>query len=259
MTKSVGLAVFGMTLAVLTTGAPVLIQGAHPANMVQTKIEENLPCVAADGIVDLGAAVAYPSHDGLVVISSSGAQIVTRSLFDRDDWSDLNPETFKAASYEGRYCFSYTTDGETQIGMLDLTSETPFMIDTTIKGRALHVAPSDNALYILDQDDGVTIHRFDAPGEDPMTMRWTSKTFYTKSLLNFGAMRIDVDDRDPSETPAYVAATLYADGKKMGTISKPNTIRRLPGGYLADRFQIEIIANAPVTYVGVAQTLGELG
>ncbi|HEV8033513.1 hypothetical protein [Yoonia sp.] len=103
----VALASFGTTLAILTKGTPYIAQGTAPESMAMQRMEASLPCISRQGVVDLGYAVAYPSNDGLVVLTASGAQLASRSLFSRDDWRALSPASFFAANYDGRYAFAY--------------------------------------------------------------------------------------------------------------------------------------------------------
>ena len=58
----------------MTKGMPYVAQGTHPENMTAARLDVNLPCVTARGIVDMGYAVAYPSPYGLVMISANDAE-----------------------------------------------------------------------------------------------------------------------------------------------------------------------------------------
>jgi hypothetical protein len=103
----IGLAAFGSTLAVLTNGTPYIVTGSAPENMTMERLETGLPCVSARGVVDLGYAAFYPSHDGLVQITPSGTQIVSRGLFSEKEWKALSPETMFAARLDGKYVFAH--------------------------------------------------------------------------------------------------------------------------------------------------------
>lgn len=103
----VGLACFGSTLAVLTEGTPYIVQGSSPDTMVMERMESGLPCVSARGIVDLGYAAAYPSNEGLVVLTASSSEVVTRHLFTEREWKALGPETMFAARMHGQYVFAH--------------------------------------------------------------------------------------------------------------------------------------------------------
>lgn len=102
----VGLVGFGSNLAVLTTGTPYVAQGLAPENMAIEKLEAGLPCVSRRGIVDLGYAAIYPSAEGLVLISGSQTDLITRAIFTREQWQELSPGTISAARFERKYLFT---------------------------------------------------------------------------------------------------------------------------------------------------------
>lgn len=137
----VGLAAFGSTVAVLTRGTPYVAQGTHPDNFVMEKMEANLPCLSRRGIVDLGYAAAYPSADGLVVISASEANMVTRGLFTREQWAALAPGSFTAANYDGLYMFTHTT-GDYDVVSGRVQGIDPFPDDRIIGGTPTSVSPT---------------------------------------------------------------------------------------------------------------------
>jgi hypothetical protein len=110
----VGLAAFGSNLAILTRGAPYVAQGLHPSSMRMEKLEAGSPCLSRRGIVDLGYAALYPSVDGLMMISGGQVVNVTASVFSREQWTYMGPETMLAARFGSGYLFSravlrYTT------------------------------------------------------------------------------------------------------------------------------------------------------
>lgn len=102
----VGLVSFGSNLAVLTKGAPYVVQGLHPSSMSMERLESGAPCLSARGIVDLGYAAVYPSVDGLMMITGSQTENITASLFAREQWQAMSPETMMAARFDGAYVFS---------------------------------------------------------------------------------------------------------------------------------------------------------
>jgi len=101
----VGLAAFGSNLAVLTTGTPYVMQGTHPESMASEKMEAGMPCLSRRGIVDIGYAALYPSNDGLVMISSSEAKLITKGLFSREQWIGYSPTSIIADRFRGKYIF----------------------------------------------------------------------------------------------------------------------------------------------------------
>jgi len=57
----------------------------------------------------------------------------------------------------------------------------------------------------------------------------------------------------------YVTIKTYADGVLVSTVS-PTSIRpyRLPAGFLADEWEIEVTGNVPVSSIGIATSNREM-
>ncbi len=109
----VGLAAFGSTLAILTSGLPYIAQGTTPDSMQMEKMETGLPCLSRRGIVDIGYAALYPSVEGLVMVSATEARVVTQPIFTRDQWLDLAPDTIIADRHKGQYVFLHNISADT--------------------------------------------------------------------------------------------------------------------------------------------------
>lgn len=201
----VGLAWFGSSLAIMTEGTPYVASGTAPENMVMEKTELNLPCVNPKGIVDLGYSVAYPSNDGLVLVSMNGTNVVTAGLFSRDEWLRLNPQSMVAGQYNGRYYASYAYSdvmGQEFQGslILDLTGQQPYQIRTDAKAQAMFYDLPSGSLFML---IGNSIYEWDARSMPFATQNWKSKLFVVPKPTNFGAMLVESDD---ALTPEEIAA-----------------------------------------------------
>lgn len=240
----VGLAAFGSTLVVMTEATPYRIQGTAPEFMVMERMEENFPCVSKRGIVDLGYAAAYPSTDGLVTIDSSGARVVTRPLYTREQWQALNPAGFVAAQFMSRYAFSHQPDGSTArtIGLIDLLGQAPFVIH--------HDVATDELVYdlasgrLLGLTGGTNVIDLDNLDADHDTLKWRSRKFQFPVPVSFGA--IQVEGRHFADEVDEFFCEIYADGEFLHEISRLNTVERLPmGEHSVWEFKIE--GNATVT------------
>jgi len=305
----VGLAWFGASLAILTTGVPYIASGSAPENMVMEKTALNLPCINARGIVDLGYSVVYPSHDGLVQVSSSGTGVVTAGLFSRDDWLRLNPQGMVAGQYNGRYLTSYSyadANGEEHNGtfIIDLTGSQPFLIRSDVRARAMYYDIPSGVLYMLIGD---RVYEWDAMSEPFELQSWKSKLFVLPTPTNFGAILVESDDGLTDEEIAaieaeaarvqtendvlfagasiggelgasvlneypvngdmllpiptinrHVSVSVYADRKLVATIGKVNRMARLPSGFKADKWEIEVTSDMPITQILMATTGMEL-
>ncbi len=192
----VGLGAYGTTIVVATDGQPYIVAGTAPENMQQEKMELNLPCINARGIVDLGYAVAYPSKDGLVVASGGRADIATTGLMTRNDWLKTSPGSFVAGQFNGRYFASFEyleADGSPSRGtfIFDLTTATPFMLRGSVKADACFFDVQESALYML---VGTNIFEWDALGEVNEFMTWVSKQFVYPAPATFGCIYIEGRD-----------------------------------------------------------------
>ena len=209
----VGLGAFGTSVAVMTEGNPYVVSGTHPSSMYMEKMELNLPCISSRGIEDLGYAVAYPSNDGLVLISSSGAKVVTEGIMARQAWEKLNPSTIHSGQMDGRYFACYTTveDGTgivTETVIFDTTGSQPFIIRCDLLPSAMFYDIKSGRLYFCND---TTVYEFDALGNPNVAMSWKSKEFIMPKPTNFGAILIEVDSYLTQEDEQAIQAQI-ADG-----------------------------------------------
>lgn len=193
----VGLGVFGSAVAVLTKGMPYVMQGTSPDSMTSQRLEVNLPCVGAQSIVDLGYSVAYASPHGLVTISQSGAVIASASLVTMDQWRAMQPESFIAGQYSGRYMASYDyagIDGVQERGMIifDLSGAQPFIVRASDDADAMYFELGTGRLFLLRNNR--EIFEWDSISEPYGEQVWRSKRFVLSTFSNFGYIMIEGED-----------------------------------------------------------------
>lgn len=305
----VGLGAFSSSIIVTTKGTPYIVNGTAPENMVSEKIEQNLPCINPRGIVDLGYSVAYPSHDGLVLVTAGGATVATTRIFSRDDWLRLNPYGMVAGQYNGRYFTSYSysdVNGTEYRGtfIMDLTGEQPFLIRSDVRSTAMYFDITTGQLYML--IDG-SVYEWDALSEPSALLSWKSKLFVMPKPTNFGAILVESDaGLTPEQVEAVeqeierinaenavlfaqpsiggelggaainvyevngdalqdvptlnrtVSVSIYADRKLVATIGKINKMARLPSGFLAQQWEVEVSSDTAITQITMAGTGAEL-
>lgn len=225
----VGLAAIGQVLIVLTEANPYIVSGSDPASMYATKLETNLPCINGRSIVDLGFAIAYASHEGLVVVDGSGApNLVTREIFNRDDWLALNPSIMISAQYSGNYIASYTAtdeDGTPISGSLimDLAKPLTDLIRSDTAPVAWFYEVQTGSLFFREAElDGV--YEFDPSSGARKQQYWKSKEFVLPIDMNFGAILIDtkgnLTPQEIAANDAAIAAAIAANAAMIaaGTI-----------------------------------------
>lgn len=191
----VALAAYGSTLVVMTDGYPYLMSGSAPENMRSEKLELNLPCINARGVQDLGYSVLYPSHDGLVSVSSGSASVISSALLSRTDWERYRPSAQVSGQFSGRYltCYRYFDDQFNEYSgtmIFDVTGAQPFIIRSDISPSAFFYDVHSGELYFL---DGADVFLWDAVGKVNALQFWKSKEFVLARPTNFGAILIEAD------------------------------------------------------------------
>ena len=246
--QPVALATFGQTLVMLTNGNPSIITGGTPDAMDEQPVEFYQACVAPLSAVGMGHGVAWASPDGLAYIGSGGPRMLTEGFMTRDDWQALNPSSIQGCMYERRYLATYTVDGVKKGFVIDPANQGGmYFLDFGFD--ALHLDDLQDALYVL---NGVNIQKWDTGAAKTVTFK--SKLFkMPKPTQAFSCAEVVAD--------TYPATfKLYTDGvlKHTEAVANSNPFR-LPGGYYAQTYQIEVSTTGAIQGVAMAHSMTELG
>ncbi len=254
----VALSSFGSFIAIATKGTPYIMQGTGPDNMTMEKIEAFLPCIAARGMVDLGYAAAYPTNVGLVIVSQSGADVVTRDLFSKQQWQDMQPDQFRATLWDGSYLFSFPVGGggNRDIGIIDTSGGARTFSRLSENAVALFTNGATGLVYFLHTDNR-TIRLLDDKAAADKTFIWKSKELHFTEPQNFGVILVD-PDRRYSLTGKTISAEVYANGVLIHTVTIAGTPQRLPSGFLAERWSIVLTGTMAIEAVSLAGSFTEL-
>lgn len=240
---------YGGIVIVATTGTPYMITGVDPASMSMLKMEIQQACVSKRSMVQMGSGVCYASPDGLVFASGGGATLATKDHFTRDEWQALVPSSIHAYLLDGRYIGFYNTgaisggfifspaDGKDGLVMLDTYATSGY------------VDPVLDALYLM---VGTNIVRWDSHATLKKTMTWKSKVFVAPKPCNMACGQV--------LAVAYpLTMNIYADGVlKRAQIVVDEKPFRLPGGFLARDWEIEIVGTTEIYSVYLAESIAEL-
>ena len=265
----VGVVSFGSALAILTNATPYVAQGTSPETMVMEKLEQNLPCVSARSIVDLGYSAAYATHEGLVLIGiGQQGSVITRQMFTRDQWQAFVPSTIDAENYMGRYVFSYIPEGGNRtMGMIDLTGDMPFFIKIDLNARTFHYEPESGKMFILTGGAdlwGKVIAEFDAPDQEPMEMKWRTGVMKLPGYVSFGAILAQREDNNHNHETS-VTIRVIADGSVVREITTTSrlinldTPERLPSGFMSDEWEIEVEGTSALSHIYMGRSIEEIG
>ncbi|WP_308418201.1 hypothetical protein, partial [Chitinimonas sp. BJB300] len=163
----VGLAAFGQSLLVATTGHPYIVTGIDPASMSMDGLPSLLGCVAKRSIVSTGDGALYASASGLQGVGMAGSRLLSNEAMRTEHWQALDPANMTAVWHEGRY-IAFTPNG----GVI-LDNAGRFTTLAGLGASAAYIDPLNGALYIV--TGGRCLQRFEAGA--PLSLRWRSKQF----------------------------------------------------------------------------------
>jgi len=245
----VGLAPMTNGVLVLTKEKPAMISGLDPRSMSMSEIDSSHSCVSKNSIVDMGMFVLYASPDGLVSATEQGLELITESLFTRDQWQALVPSTIKAFQYEGQYVAFYTDGSESKGFILDPRGGKNAYVKLDFHATAGFNDLEEDTLYLV---VGGSLVKF-ASSSTSLMYAWRSKKFYSEKPVNMGAAKVD------REGSGSVTFKLFADGALKHTQTVANSdMFRLPSGYKSTEFEFEVVSAVPINSICLYETAGEI-
>jgi len=196
--------------------------------------------------------ILYASPDGLVSIGAKGIKIVTAELLSRAQWQSYNPSSIVAAVYDNKYVATFQRlDGTRGIIIFDFTGNgaafTTCDLNSAAAVTAMYSDPRSDILYLA---QGTNIVRFDYGSA--MNYTWRSKTFRVPFPINIGIGQV-VADTYP------VTMNVYADGALICTkVVTDNNVFRLPSGFRAVDWQMELVGSVRVTQMLLSTSVAEV-
>lgn len=245
----VGGKAIGNQVVVLTAGNPYILSGTAPESLTLTKLEWPQACVSKRSIVNVGGAVMYASPDGLCAIDGNGVLVnATEGIFTRDDWQALNPESIAGYVHNDRYVGFYNTGSVTGGFIFEpKQGDAAFSyIDTYATAGFSDLIQDELFLKV-----STKIQKWNATGS-LANFTWKSGVTTLKAPENLGVAMV--------RARTYpVTFKLYADGALKHTQTVNNSsMFRMPSGYKAVQYEVELTGANEIYEVVVASTASEL-
>ena len=239
-----GIASSGDSLVVFTDEAPYLVTGSTPGTLTAIRIDHQQTCANKASIVNMGGYVLFASPDGLCSVTANDMAIETQNYLTRDQWQAYSPSTMRGYLYEGVYIgFS-----DTKQFMFDRRQDPAVLTD--ISGFTVSSGFNDlsqDKLYVLDNAGHISTWE---TGSN-QTYIWKSKLAREATAICPAALRL--------YATGDVIFKLYADGTLVFTTTVTNSnVVRLPSGYRAKEFQIEVSGSGVLQSFAIASSVSEL-
>lgn len=306
----VGLGHLGSTIVVLTKALVYLVSCADPAIASMDSFDDLVPCVSKRGIVSSRWGVIFPSTQGLVSVTPSGVELVTRDLFTRREWEAMKPETITGFIHSDKYIGFHSPDSGPKGFIFDPVEPTSRLVDISVHAVAGYIRPEDDLCFVVISGPDHNILSWAQNELSPHVLQWKSKDYRSPFPLNFAAAKVLCDPPDilTADEWATQRAEIIAqydkelssggiggafnegllgdyalNGNKADIINQkysppvPTVFRiygdkvlrhsckiesaepfRLPGGYSAQAWEVELVGSRPVKEIHIATSVSEL-
>ena len=255
----VGLAAIDNSLLVMTEKYPYIISGNTPNGMSSVKLGILEPCVSKRSIAQDQYGVMYASPNGLVSASLSGADVMTRQLLLRRQWSQYYPRTIFGVLYNDMYIGFHNDAAGKHSAFVLRRSENPPLSMYDFPGTAAFVEPVTGDLFAVDEDDA-SIYHIDVNNLAPNRCYiWRSKPFIMPAPVSFSWVQVFADYTQCGTVLGVLEVRIYGDGNLVEKISPTDTLPiRMPGNSKYLRWEVELFGTMPVTRVLMATSTAEL-
>lgn len=193
------LGIFGTSIGVPTNAHPYVCSGSNPTNMSFIKTNISEPCLSRYGVVSTEAGVVYPSANGLVMLSPSGVQVITKQLMTRGEWNTrYHPDRLRGVQFGFEfYGVEFEDANSTFVQQGFILSPQESLTIFTETNMALQ---RDMVSLQTDAYNGQVYSIVNGRiwwwanwSARPELYRWRTAEFVTPKPVNFGAYRIDFD------------------------------------------------------------------
>lgn len=244
----VGLSISGNDIIVMTKENPELITGVHPSQLSQSRIPLPQACSAKKSIATMGGSVFYASPDGLVKITASSVELITKGAFTREDWQTLTPSSMICASHDSKI-FMFSTGGSYIFDFAEGLSGITTTDETGI--TALFSDVENDILYMTQSGTGKSWNTSSTAKQ----ITWKSKEFLFPKPVTFNSGRV-IADSYPTVNPIHFL--VYTDNVLVANITVTSTNAfRLPFINPSRTWAIAVTSYVGIDEITISQSMEE--
>ena len=254
-----GLGHYDNMIVVVTTGNPMLISGSDPESMSVLSLPLYEGCVSPRSMVNLNHGCMYASENGLVLVTTNSAKLLTESVFSTRDWQDIKPSSIHATAYKNGYLFFWDNGSAKGSGYIDLNDGSKgvlwfdeYALNTFLDGNLVQMINKGAAAM------GGVISKYASFNPEygeaftNKTFKWRSKTFNVDTPRRMLAAQV-VADSYPADAITF---RVYADQVLLHESKVKNgKAFRIKNHSVKRDFSIEIESSVAVREVVLAETM----
>lgn len=250
-----GLGHYDDTIVVATKGNPMLIAGSEPESMGILSLPLYEGCVSSRSMVNLNYGCMYASNNGLVLVTTNSAKLLTENVFSAQDWQKIKPSSIHASAYKNGYLFFWDNGTEKGSGYIDLNNGNKGVM--WFDDHALNTFMNDGILQMI--DDGVIAKyktfnpEYGEPTNDKV-YKWQSKLFNIDTPRRMLAAQVIADDYSSN-----IIFRVYGNGVLIHeSLVKDARPFRVSNHSVKYDFSIEVEAGVSIREIAMGETMRDL-
>lgn len=250
-----GLGHYDDTIVVATKGNPMLIAGSEPESMGILSLPLYEGCVSSRSMVNLNHGCMYASNNGLVLVTTNSAKLLTENVFSAQDWQKIKPSSIHASAYKNGYLFFWDNGTEKGSGYIDLNNGNKGVM--WFDDHALNTFMNDGILQMID-DNVVTKYKtfnpeYGEPTNDKV-YKWQSKLFNIDTPRRMLAAQVIADDYSSN-----IIFRVYGNGVLIHeSLVKDARPFRVSNHSVKYDFSIEVEAGVSIREIAMGETMRDL-
>lgn len=187
----VGIGHYGTTVIACTESDPYICDGTEPSVVRAESANEVWPCLSKRSVVNVGDGVMFATAYGMAYIGMQGKSIWTKDIYNRVDWSFLNPSSMVAAKGEGRILVRFISDDNSK-GVLVFDQDNPEIGLTLISEYPdeIYTDLVNGSFYFVDD---LGVRKYDTATGGRASYFWLSKEYELPRPMNYGACKVDFE------------------------------------------------------------------
>ncbi|WP_333614003.1 hypothetical protein [Psychrobacter sp.] len=254
-----GLGHYDNTIVVATTGSPMLISGSDPESMGVLSLPLYEGCVSSRSMVNLNHGCMYASENGLVLVTTNSAKLLTENAFSTEDWQKIKPSSIHATAYKNGYLFFWDNGVNKGSGYIDLNNGSKgvmwfddYALNTFLNGNVVQMIRKGGLPAGSTKSTYQTFNPEYAEAFTSKTFKWQSKTFNLDTPRRMLAAQVIADDYPLEAITFRVYANKVLIHESVVKDHKPFRIRNHS---VKHDFSIEIESSVPVREIVLAETM----
>ena len=252
----VTMAVNGNTLFVLTEKVPVAITGSSPSSMSQSALPSNYSGTSLRGVLVMNDNIIYTSNVGLVAVRGFESILLTRRIYSKEQWQELNPSTMFLEEHKNRI---HVFHDNGVLVMYPRAAITDFVDNndiTTVFGlvtsnRKIGVARNDHTTDTLYVAIASKLYDYSGGSENDR-MKFKTKELYFDKPVTFSVVRVSAD--------AYpLTLNIYTDKSLAQVVTvTDDKARKIPFIRKSKTWELEVVSDFTVRGMAIGNAMGDL-